>query len=144
MSLVSLARSAMLVGAMLVPTLAQADSLQTEAQAAATQWDQAFNSGDMKQLGGLYTKDALLITNAKPEKGEAIEAFFAGMKAKGFEGHKITVQSAQAKGDVVIATGRWEITGPADGGAKKKFEGNWVNVLERQGGALKTTLHTWN
>lgn len=144
MTLASFARSVALAGALLVPTFAYADTAQSEAQAAADKWDQAFNSGDMKALAGLYTADALLVTNAKTESGEAIETFFSGMKAKGFEGHKIVVQSVTQKGDLVIATGRWEITGPSDGGAKKKFEGNWVNVLERKDGQLKTALHSWN
>lgn len=143
MSFMSLARTAALAGALLVPTIAFADTAQTEAQAAADKWDQAFNSGDMAQLAGLYTKDAVLVTTGAAETGEGIPTFFKGLKSKGFNGHKIVVQSVRTKGDVIIATGRWEITGMADG-AKKTFEGNWVNVLERQNGELKSALHTWN
>jgi hypothetical protein len=36
------------------------------------------------------------------------------------------------------------MTGPVEGGTKKKFEGNWVNVMGRRNDGLRTVLHTWN
>ena len=137
-------RSALLTAALLLPNLAHADNVQAEAQSAADKWDKAYNSGNMDGLAGTYSKDAVVVTKGAPQTGEGIQKFFSGLKEKGWDEHKTSVKSAIAKDKLVIVTGRWEMMGPGEGGAKKKFEGNWVNVLERQGDGMKTVLHTWN
>ncbi|MGC5778611.1 hypothetical protein [Methylobacterium sp. NFXW15] len=48
------------------------------------------------------------------------------------------------KDNLLIVSGRWEMSGPAEGDAKRKFAGNRVTVLERQGGGWRTVLHPWN
>jgi len=120
------------------------DALQSDAQAAATKWDDAYNSGDMDNLGKLYTADAIVVTKGMPQSGDGIQKFFSGLKSKGWEDHKTTVKSALPKDNLLIVSGRWEMTGPVEGGAKKKFEGNWVNVMERSNNGWRTVLHTWN
>ncbi|MCJ2083105.1 DUF4440 domain-containing protein [Methylobacterium sp. J-090] len=122
-----------------------ADDPKVTAQAAADRWDQSFNTGDMDALTALYGTDAEVVTKGAPlSGGPNIQAYFAGLKSKGFADHKVTVQSAKAKGDLLLASGRWEASGPGEGGARKVFSGNWVNVLERQGDGWRTVLHTWN
>lgn len=122
-----------------------ADDPKATAQAAADRWDQSFNTGDMDALTTLYGTDAEVVTKGAPlSGGPSIQAYFTNLKAKGFADHKVTVQSAKAKGDLLLASGRWEASGPGDGGARKVFSGNWVNVLERQGDGWRTVLHTWN
>ena len=123
---------------------ARADQMQDDAQAAADKWDRAYNGGEMDTLAALYTPDAVVVTKGKPQSGEDIQKFFSGMKSKGWEDHRTSVKAALAKGDVILVTGRWEMTGPNPEGGKKKFEGNWVNVMEKKDGGLKTVLHTWN
>ncbi|GJE19319.1 hypothetical protein AIGOOFII_4062 [Methylobacterium marchantiae] len=99
----------------------------------------------MDGLKGLYATDAMVIPKGAAVSGaEGIGAFFAGLKAKGFDDPEIQVKSAQMKGDLLLVTGRWAMNGPGEGGAKKAFEGNWVNVLERQGDGWRTVLHSWN
>lgn len=130
---------------LLAPTLARAAEPVADAQAAADRWDKSYNSGDMDGLKGLYVADAMVIPKGAAVSGaDGIKTFFAGLKAKGFDDHKVKVQSAQMKGDVLVVTGRWQMTGPGEGGAKKPFEGNWVNLMERQGDGWRTILHTWN
>lgn len=51
------------------------DTLQFDAQSAATKWDEAFNSGDMGALGKLYTTDAIVLTKVMPQSGEGIQGF---------------------------------------------------------------------
>ncbi|KAB1071815.1 nuclear transport factor 2 family protein [Methylobacterium planeticum] len=125
------------------PALGLADT-KSDAQTAADRWDQAYNSGDMEGLGKLYTPDATVIPKGAPVNGAGIQSFFAGLKAKGFDSHKTTVNAATPKDNLMVLTGRWSMTGPGEGGAKKTFEGNWVNVMERQGNEWRTVLHTWN
>jgi uncharacterized protein (TIGR02246 family) len=121
-----------------------ADALQSEAQSAATKWDDAYNNGDMDALSKLYSADALVVTKGMPQSGDGIQKFFSGLKAKGWEDHKTTVKTALPKDNLLIVSGRWEMAGPVEGGSKKKFEGNWVNVLEKRDGGWRTVLHTWN
>ena len=145
-----MSRSARFVGAvaacLLLPMVARADTAATEGRRAAETWDRAYNGGDMEALGKLYAPDARVIPKGAAVSGPAdIQAFFTGLKAKGFDDHRITVHSARGSGDVLVLSGRWQMTGPGgEGGAKKAFEGNWVNVLERSGDGWRTVLHTWN
>ncbi|GJD78488.1 YybH family protein [Methylobacterium gregans] len=131
------------LGMLAVSSPAQSDALQTEAQGAATKWDESYNKGDMDALSKLYTNDAIVVTKGMPQSGEGIQKFFSGLKSKGWEDHKTTVKTALPKDNLLIVSGRWEMTGPAEGGAKK-FEGNWVNVMERRSDGWRTVLHTWN
>lgn len=123
---------------------ARSDTLQSDAQAAATKWDETYNSGDMDSLSKLYISDAIVVTRGMPQSGDGIPKFFSGLKAKGYGDHKTTVTSALTKDNLLIVSGRWEMAGPAEGGTKKKFEGNGVNVLEKRDGTWRTVLHTWN
>ncbi len=128
-----------------LPVPASAADSTAEAREAASRWDRIYNSGDMDGLERLYVADAVVIPKGAAVSGaEGIRTFFASLKAKGFDEHKTTVNAAQVKGNLLLVTGRWAMTGPGDGGARKSFEGNWVNVLERQGDGWRTVLHTWN
>ena len=99
----------------------------------------------MDALAKLYAPEAQVIPKGAAVSGPAnIQTFFSGLKAKGFDDHRITVQSARERGDVLMLSGRWEMKGPGEGGTRKTFEGNWVNVLERRGDGWRTVLHTWN
>lgn len=121
-----------------------ADQNVQDAQKAADKWDSTYNSGNMTELVKLYSPDAIVVTKGQPQNGEGIENFFSGLKSKGFDDHKVVVKSVIPKGNMLIASGRWEMSGPGEGGAKKKFDGNWVNVLERSSNEWRTVLHTWN
>ncbi|WP_051093049.1 DUF4440 domain-containing protein [Methylobacterium sp. 77] len=130
---------------LIAPIVAFAADPTAEAQGAATRWDQTYNAGDMDGLKGLYVADAMVVPKGAAVSGaDGIGTFFAGLKAKGFDDHKTKVQTAQMKGDLLVVTGRWAMSGPGEGGAKKAFEGNWVNVFERKGNEWRTVLHTWN
>ena len=133
-----------LTAAVLAPGLCRAEALEADAQSAASQWDAAYNRDDMEALGKLYTPDAIVVTKGATQTRDGIPKFFAGLKSKGWDDHKTTVRNTVAKDNLLIVSGRWEMTGPVEGGAKKKFEGNWVNVLERQKDGWRTVLHTWN
>lgn len=136
---------AALAACLVLPASARAETPASAGRSAAETWDRTYNSGDMDTLGTLYAPDAQVIPKGAAISGPAdIKKFFSGVKAKGFDDHKITVQSAREKGDVLMLSGRWEMNGPGEGGAKKKFEGNWVNVMERGPEGWRTVLHTWN
>lgn len=138
-------RGLVVLAGLLLPASSFAQDLKSDGQSAADRWDQTYNKGDMDALGKLYATDAQVVPKGAAISGrDNIQKFFAGLKAKGFDDHKITVQSAANKGATLILTGRWEMNGPGEGGAKKKYEGNWINVLERQNDGWQSVLHTWN
>ena len=120
--------------------------MSEDVKAAAVRWDEAFNAGDTATLASFYAPDARVVpAGGAPVSGaKAIGAFFADLIAKGFSGHKITVESLDEKGPVVIACGKWQLSGPGEGGATTQYGGNWVNVLERTGAGWRVLLHTWN
>ncbi|AWN42865.1 YybH family protein [Methylobacterium durans] len=120
--------------------------MSTQGRAIADLWDRTFNKGDTTGLGNLFSEDGQVIpAGGSPVRGpQGIAAFFADLQAKGFKDHKITVQDAVEKGDILVLTGRWSLSGPGEGGATQSYGGNWVNVLERRGGGWSTVLHTWN
>ena len=117
-----------------------------DVRAAAERWDAAFNGGDIGTLSAYYTVDARVVpAGGAPLVGpDAIGKFFADLIANGFRGHKITVENVTDKGPICVATGKWQLSGPGEGGATAQFGGNWVNVLERDGDGWRVLLHTWN
>lgn len=134
------------LAAFLVAPSIRADDFKTTVQSAASKWDEAFNKGDAAQLAKMYgSQAALLPPGGAPVVGEQnIQQFWKTMLGKGFGQHKVMVQQAETKGDIGYAYGRWQATGPGESGANKQYEGNWSNVLEKQGGQWKTVLHAWN
>ncbi len=120
--------------------------MTTDVQAAAERWDAAFNSNDIATLSGYYAAEArVLPAGGAPVVGaEAAGAFFADLIAKGFAGHKVTIEHVEDKGPFAIATGKWQLQGPAEDGVRPAYGGNWVNVLERSGAGWRVLLHTWN
>lgn len=142
-----MSKAGVLLGAVMACLIlpAVADTAATDGRKAAETWDKTYNGGDMDALAKLYAPEAQVIPKGAAVSGPAnIQTFFSGLKAKGFDDHRITVQSARERGDVLMLSGRWEMKGPGEGGARKTFEGNWVNVLERRGDGWRTVLHTWN
>lgn len=118
----------------------------SDVQAAAERWDATFNSGDAARLAGFYAPDARVIPagGAAVFGAEAIGKFFADLIANGFRAHKITIEHVEEKGPVAIASGKWQLSGPGEGGTTAQYGGNWVNVLERTANGWRVLLHTWN
>ncbi|MFA5901062.1 MAG: DUF4440 domain-containing protein [Hyphomicrobium sp.] len=120
--------------------------MTTDVKAAAERWDAAFNGGDTDTLAAFYAADARVVpAGGAPVVGAGpIGKFFAELLANGFSAHKITVDNVDEKGPIAIATGKWQLSGPGEGGAVAQYGGNWVNVLERTDAGWRILLHTWN
>ena len=80
-----------LVAGLLVPSLAQAASLQEQVSAAYAAWDAAFNKGDAKAVAAFYADDAVFPPPTHDVvKGPAgVGKFFAGLFEAGVTGHKL-------------------------------------------------------
>jgi len=123
-----------------------AQDFKKAAEDTAVKWNEAFNKKDAGQVAKLYGPNAALLPPESPAVvGEQnILQFWTTNFGEGFSQHTVTVQQAEAKGDMGYTYGRWQATGPGEGGADTLYEGSWSNVLERQGGQWKIVLHAWN
>jgi uncharacterized protein (TIGR02246 family) len=120
---------------------------QEAVSALAPQWADAWNRGDAKAIGDMYTEDADLIEmSGQSVKGrEAIEAAFADMMSTMFEGSKISIQMTATrfiKPDLVVGDSNWEITGlPEAEGEAPPSKGTSTIVAVKQDGQWLITTH---
>jgi uncharacterized protein (TIGR02246 family) len=131
-----------LVAGLLVPSLAQAASLQEQVSAAYAAWDAAFNKGDPKAVAAFYAEDAVILppTHDVLKGPSEAEKFFAGLFAAGVTGHKLEVLEANGDDDLIVAAARWSAKGkdgPLGGVATHEF-------ARQADGSLKLRLHTFN
>lgn len=120
--------------------------MTADVQALAKDWDKAFNRGDLRHLAGFYAPDARVVPAGGTPIDGAVAAgeFFAGLRASGLTEHEIDARSVVARGDTLIATGTWKLSGANANGERLQLGGNWINVLGRHGDAWKILLHCWN
>ena len=124
-------RCLFVVAGMLTAEAAFSQDFKSQAAAAASQWDDAFNAGDASKVAQRYTNSAVIL----PAGGQQVsgqqgaETLFGSFIKGGVKSHKITVEGADQKGDLGYAYGRWE----ADAGGKK-LGAHWTNVLMNEGG----------
>ena len=136
----TIVRCLFVVAGMLTARSGVLPRFKNQAAAAASHWDNAFNSGDASKVAQGYSKTAVIL----PAGGEQVtgqqgaETLFGSFIKGGVKRHKITVQGGEQKGELGYAYGRWE----ADAGGKK-IGGHWTNVLMNEGGQWRTALHTW-
>ncbi|MFO1071778.1 MAG: DUF4440 domain-containing protein [Geminicoccaceae bacterium] len=136
-----------LLAVLLAPLTALAGGLDDQVKAAYAQWNAAFNHGDAKALGALYTEDALLLPlDHKVYRGPAgVEQFFGGLLASGVSGHTLELIEADDLGEVVLATAKWQAHGKDAQGAPATFGGLATQVYRKQpDGSLKQKLLTFN
>lgn len=114
-------------------------------EASATRWDETFNKGDTG-LAAFYASAALVVPvgGSSVVGPDAIGKFFADLQSKGSSDHKITVHAVMDRGDTLIATGAWQLSGPSEDGTREQYGGNWVNILGREGADWRILLHMWN
>jgi len=117
-----------------------------EIETVAKTWDDTFNSGDTAKLADFYAASGRVIPagGAPLEGREEIAKFFSGVRANGLTKHEIKVGSIIDRGETVVASGTWSLSGPGDKGEGASFGGNWVNVLARNDSGWTVLLHTWN
>ncbi len=138
----------MLVSVVSTPLLAQESTEDQEAVSAlAPQWAEAWNRGDAKAIGDMYTDDADYIEmTGQAFKGRAaIETAFADMMATMFEGTKISIEMTATrfiKPDLVVGDSNWEITGlPEMEGEAPPSNGTSTIVAVKQDGQWLITSH---
>ena len=135
-----------LIGLAMLAPPALAEDLRSTVEAGNAEWNQAFNKGDAAAVAKLYTSDAKLLPPAdKIVSGDTeIQAFFKSLIDAGITDHKIETVQVEEAGDKAVVAGKWQATGKDKDGKPETYKGSVVKMLERQGDAWKTSLHTWN
>jgi uncharacterized protein (TIGR02246 family) len=133
-----------LLGLLVLPPAASADSADDEVTAAYKAWDAAFGTGDAKQVAAFYTEDAVFLppTHDVMTGPAGVEKFFAGLFDAGVTGHKLELIEVMGDDDeVVVAAAKWSAKGKDGSGVG----GVATHVFEKQAdGSLKLKLHTFN
>src|SRR5215210_3952610 len=105
-------RCVFVIAGLLTAEAAFSQDFKSQAAAAASQWDSAFNSGDASKVAQGYTKSAVIL----PARGQQVtgqqgaETLFGSFIKGGVKSHKITVEGGEQKGDLGYAYGRWRPT----------------------------------
>lgn len=99
------------------------------------QYQTAWNKGDAKALGALYSQNAMRTqTNGAPLAGRAaIEQFFAKNFAADWKGTKLTLKTGRTQEvnpEIRIQEGTFEVSG-GTGGPQR---GRYLNTVMREGG----------
>ena len=111
-------------------------------------WDAAFNQRDIESLVGLYTEDAVYMSQNLPSAvgREEIRASFQAEWEAATAALQNQVDEIHVSGDLatVRGSGQGMIT-PSDGSEAFEDRWTWVTVYRRQAdGSWKTVWDTWN
>lgn len=119
-------------------------AMQPHVQALVAGWTAAFNAGRTSDLTGFYADDARLVPPGRPvlTEAKAFAGFFSDIRAQGFRDYAVEIVDALPTNGVVVASGRWALSGPGPDGAEHRYEGNCLIVLDS--GAARILAHMWN
>jgi ketosteroid isomerase-like protein len=117
-----------------------------EIQAFVDDWCAAFNGGDVAGLADFYDAHARVVPPAGSilTESEAILRYFSGIKAQGFGGFSFLTQDLLEKDHVYVVTGRWALVGPGERGFPRRYQGNWINVLDHDERSWRIVVQMWN
>ena len=92
-------RCLFVVAGMLTAEAAFSQDFKSQAAAAASQWDDAFNAGDASKVAQGYTKSAVILPAGGPQVSgqQGAETLFGSFIKGGVKSHKITVQGPTRK-----------------------------------------------
>jgi len=117
----------------------ESEDIRKVAEANIIKWNSAFNRGDASALKALYAQDAILLTSSG-------SARLGAQDIRGFWGnHSVEIVEIYGDGDLIYVAATWSAFRTPRDGRSYYYEGNLVNVLERQeDGTWKTRLQNWN
>ena len=122
-------------------------NFKTIIENANTEWNNAFNSSNVKALAALYTENALL----SPGNGIAligrseIESLFQSFVDAGVNNHTLEIIETGGSGSMIYQIARWNAKGAKANGEIPSFGGVTTNVLEQSSdGKWLSRSHVWN
>jgi uncharacterized protein (TIGR02246 family) len=110
-------------------------------------WNKALNSGNIKDLVGLYTENAILSPgNGKTLIGHSeIENLFKGFVDGGVHNHALEIIEVGGTDKMIYQVARWSAQGAEANGETPSFGGITTSVLEQSSdGNWLARTHIWN
>lgn len=125
----------------------ESEDIRKVAEANIVKWNSAFNRGDASALKALYAQDAILLTSSGSARlgAQDIRGFWEALINIGWGNHSVEIVEIYGDGDLIYVAATWSAFRTPRDGRSYYYEGNLVNVLERQkDGTWKTRLQNWN
>jgi uncharacterized protein (TIGR02246 family) len=116
-------------------------------EAVNSEWNNALNSGNIKDLVALYTENAIL----SPGNGQIlvghteIENLFNGFINGGVHNHTLEIIEVGGSDNIIYQVARWSAQGAETNGETPSFGGITTSVLEQSSnGKWLARSHIWN
>ena len=124
---------------MFVAGAAHGQDFKSQVTTGAANWDAAFNAGDASKSRHSTRKDAVIMpAGGNPVTGhDGVQTLCGGIIKSGVKAHKVTVESAEADGNLGYAYGTWQ----ADRAARRLLDMS-PKFQENESG-WHLVLHTW-
>jgi uncharacterized protein (TIGR02246 family) len=128
-----------------IPSFAhdQAEAEKAVAAVVATYIDK-YNNKDAAGVAALYAEDGILVPPGPMVAGKAnIEKAWQAAFDAGRTGIHYDIKQIQPEGDFVLVVGQFTVKVP-EGGSLQDRPGNFVNVYQWDGSALKFRVHSFS
>ena len=114
-------------------------------EAFVAKYVEKYNKKDAAGVAALYAEDGVLAPPGPMVTGKAnIEKSWRASFDAGRTGLRYDTQQVQAEGNVVWSIGQFSVMSPEDSGALQERRGNFVNIYEWDGDALKFRVHSFS
>jgi uncharacterized protein (TIGR02246 family) len=121
----------------------QAEAEKAVAAIVAT-YIEKYNSKDAAGVAALYADDGILLPPGPVVTGKAnIEKSWQASFAAGRTGIRYDIRQIKPEGNIVLVVGQFSVK-VLEGGSLQDRSGNFVNVYQWDGGALKFRVHSFS
>lgn len=105
---------------------------------------QKYNSKDAAGVAALYAEDGVLVPPGPMVAGRAnIEKSWQAAFDAGRTGIRYDIKQIEPEGNIVLVVGQFTVKVP-EGGSLQERSGNFVNVYQWDGSALKFRIHSFS
>jgi uncharacterized protein (TIGR02246 family) len=128
-----------------IPSFAhdQAEAEKAVAAVVAT-YIEKYNNKDAAGVAALYAEDGILVPPGPMAAGKAnIEKAWQAAFDAGRTGIRYDIKQVQPEGNIVLVVGQFTVKVP-EGGSLQDRPGNFVNVYQWDGSALKFRVHSFS
>jgi uncharacterized protein (TIGR02246 family) len=122
-------------------------NIKSAIEAINTEWNNALNNGNAKDLAALYAENATLSPgNGKTLVGRAeIEGLFNGFVEGGVHNHTLEIVNVGGSGKTIYQVAKWNAHGAMANGETPSFGGITSSVYEQSSdGKWLAQTHVWN
>jgi uncharacterized protein (TIGR02246 family) len=131
--------------AIAIPSFAhdQAEAEKAVAALVAT-YIEKYNNKDAAGVAALYAEDGILVPPGPVVSGKAnIEKAWQASFDAGRTGIRYDIKQVQPEGNIVLVVGQFTVKVP-EGGSLQDRPGNFVNVYQWDGTALRFRIHSFS